>query len=239
MKPIGMLAAAAGMMCMATSAMAVSLTVTDIQASWSSSTPLVDGLGTNQIRWGDPAETMQSGYNFTSSDVPFSVEEQNEFVIGTFSHENFPVFGTFLRSANLSVQFSLTGVLQPITSTFSFIHNETVNDPLSGNCPNGEANGVGVNAAGCADKVTATLNREQSESFVIDGETYVLDILGFQREGEKFTDFWTEENRTNAADLIAIFRLDDSEPPSPIPLPAAGWLLLAGFASLGLLRRRK
>lgn len=239
MKPIRMLATAAGIVCFATSAMAASLTVTDIQAQWSSSRPTVSGLGTDQIRWGRPAETKQSGYNFTSSDVPFSVQDQNEFVIGTFSHENFPVFGSFLESANLSVQFSVVGVDQPITSTFAFTHSETLNDPVSGNCQNGDAVGVGVNAAGCADRVRATLNREQSETFVIDGVTYQLDILGFQRDGEKFTTFWTEENKSNAAELIAIFRVLDTQPPSEVPLPAAGWLLLAGFASLGLLRQRK
>lgn len=238
MKPIRMLATAAGIVCFATSAMAASLTVTDIQAQWSSSRPTVSGLGTDQIRWGRPAETKQSGYNFTSSDVPFSVQDQNEFVIGTFSHENFPVFGSFLRSANLTVQFSVVGVSQPITSTFSFTHLETLNTPSGPLCQNGEANGVGVNASGCADRVTATLNPDKSETFVIDGVTYELDIFGFRRDGVKFTEFWTEENKSNEAKLIAIFNVLDVEEPNVVPLPAAGWLLLFGLASLGLLRRK-
>lgn len=238
MNPIRTLAAAAGLLCVGASAMAASLTVTDIQAAWSSSTPTVDGLGTDKIRWGRPAEDNRSGYNFTSSDVPFTVEDQNEFVIGTFSHENFPVFGSFLQSANLTVQFSVVGVAQAITSTFSFTHLETLNTPSGPLCQNGEANLTGVNASGCADKVTATLNPDQSETFVIDGVTYELDILGFQRDGEKFTDFWTEENRSNEAQLIAIFNVLDLEEPQVVPLPAAGWLLLLGFVSLGVLRRR-
>ncbi len=241
MKPI-LLAAAAGLMCIATSATAASLTLTDINGAWSSSTPRVDGIGTSQIRWGRPAETRESGYNFSSSATPFTVEDQREFVVGTFSHENFPVFGSFLRRANLQVNFSVTGVSEAITSVFSFTHFETTNNPGSGRCPNGEADGVGVNAAGCADRVTATLNEEQSESFVIDGVTYVLDILGFRRDGERFTEFWTQENQSNEAELVAIFRVEDGEPPveppSEVPLPAAGWLILAGLATLSVFRKR-
>lgn len=238
MKPLRLIAAAAVIFGTAAPAMAASLTLTDIQAEWSSSTPTVDGIGTKEIRWGRPAEQRQSGYNFASSETPFSVEDQSEFVIGTFTHENFPVFDQLLEAANLAVQFAIVGVDRPITSTFAFVHQETFNNPVGGACADGGANGTGVNLAGCADKVTATLNREQSESFDIGGVTYVLDILGFQRQGETLTDFWTQESQSNSADLVAVFRVEEGVPVPEVPLPASGILILMGLSTLVLVRRR-
>ncbi len=238
MKTTRLLAAAVAALCFAAPAFAASLTLTDIDGDWSSSSPTVEGLGTSEIRWGEPAVRRQSGYNFTSSATPFTVQDQSRFVVGEFVHDNFPVFGPFLQSANLRVQFSIVGVDRPITSTFQFFHNETLNDPSGDRCPNGEMNGTGLNVSGCADSVTATLNREQSESFVIDGVTYVLDILGFQSEGETLTNFWTQENLSNSAELVAIFRVLDGEPVPEIPLPASGVLLLISLTALGLTRRR-
>lgn len=240
MKLLCMIAAAAASMSFATPVLSATLTVTDINGVWSSSVPAVDGRGTNEIRWGRPAETRRSGYNFTSSATPFEIEDQRQFVIGHFSHENFPVFGSFLQSANLQVQFSIVRSDTPIISTFAFNHLETLNTPRRGSqCQNGEANLTGLNASGCADRVTATLNREQTESFEIDGVPYVLDILGFRRDGELLTNFWTEENLSNGADLVAIFRVDEGTPVvSEVPLPASGLLILVGLASLAAARRR-
>ncbi len=241
------IAAAAATMSFATPSYSVSLTLTDVDGIWSSSRPTIDGLGSSEICWGRPAETLRSGYNFTSSPTPFQIEDQREFVIGQFSHENFPVYGTFLQSANLQVQFSIARSSTPITSTFAFNHLETLNTPSRGSlCQNGEANLTGLNASGCADRVTATLNREQSESFVADGVSYVLDILGFRKDGELLTNFWTEENLSNGAELVAIFRVADVTPvdtdPEPeiseVPLPASGMLILVGLASLAAMRRR-
>ena len=239
MRSICSIVAAAAMLSLASPAISASLKVTDISAAWSSTTPRVDGIGSPEIRWGRPAETRRSGYNFTSTSIPFEVQDQSQFVIGQFKHENFPVFETFLRAANLAVEFSVVGISEPIRSVFAFSHLETLNDPGNTRCPNGAANGVGVNIAGCADRVRATLNREHSDTVEIGGVTYVFDVIGFQRSGATLTDFWTEENRSNSAELVAIFRVVEDEPISEVPLPASGTLALAALASLISVRRRR
>lgn len=242
MKTTSMLATAIFAAMFSAPAFAASLTLTDVAGIWSSSSPQVDGLGSREIRWGTPAGAGQSGYNFSSSETPFTVQDQTEFVIGTFSHENYPIIGTSLESADLSVSFSVLGVSGPITSTFSFLHNETRNDGIGGICANGQRLSSSLNSAGCADHVTATLNRGQSEAFSIDGESYVLDILGFRRGGATLTDFWTRENQSNSAELIASFRVVDLEldpPLSEVPLPASGLLLFGALAAFAVGRKRK
>ena len=226
-------------------ASASALTITSIDGAWENASAGVSGVGTDQIRWGNGWKGgPSSGYDFNASATDLVAEEDNTFVLGTFDHLNFPVTGTFLQSVDLAVSFTIDGVADAISSVFSFVHDETYN--WANTCANGQSNGVGVNSNGCGDHVTATLNESQSETFEIDGVTYILDILGFHYEGELMDDFWTVESEVNSAELVAIFRTVEGEvppqdppvdPPSEVPLPASGLLLLAGVVGLFLKRR--
>lgn len=232
-----------------TPAMSASLSLNTIDGEWQNASPSVSGEGTNQIRWGTPVYTtdglfysrlsyllnngQQSGYNFDASG-DMVVEEETTFVLGTFTHLNYPIRDTLLRSVDLSLSFMVEGVADAITSVFSFDHWETHNEAVV--CANGDGQGIGRNNTnGCADRVTATLNEAMSETFMIDGVTYILDITGFLHEGELMTDFWTLENASNEALLVGSFRVV----PSEVPLPASGLLLLGGLAGLAMARRRK
>ena len=209
------------------------LTVTSVDGIWQNASPAVSGEGTDQIRWGTQWKDYDlSGYDFNATSTDFEAYEGASFVIGTFDHLNFPVTGTFLETVDLAVSFTIAGLGEAITSTFSFAHLESYN--WAKTCANGAANYQGVNSEGCADRVSATLNLGKTESFMIDGVTYVLDILGFHYEGELMSEFWTVEKEVNSAELVAVFR---TLPPSEIPLPASGLLLLAGVAGLFAKRR--
>lgn len=223
------------------------LTVTSIEGVWQNTSAGVSGEGTSEIRWGRPAGQGKSGYNFNAAGTSLETVPDTSFVLGTFSHLNFPVYGPFLERVDLAVSFTIEGLSSAFTSVFSFAHDETLNG--AARCAAGAA-GVGVNVNGCADHVMATLNERKSESFTLDGVEYVLDVSGLLHDGALMTDFWTVENAENSAQLLAEFRVVDSQipittvPPSPIPptspppslpevpLPASGWLLLAAVAGL-------
>ena len=237
MKIIRHLSAIAAALCIAAPVSAASLTINGVDGVWSTSQPVVNGIGTTDLRWGTPARSRQSGYNFESSATPFVVEDEQSFVLGTFTHLNFPITGVLLEAADLAVEFSIAGVSGVIQSTFSFDHFET-NNQLS-RCANGLPNGSGLNVNGCADRVRATLNEAKSEVFDLDGVSYTLDISGFQYNGALFESFWTQEDRANSAQLIAIFSVVDGIPVPEVPLPASGLMLLGGLGALALRKKRK
>ena len=216
-------------------AIAATLSVNSIDGVWQNSSVSVSGQGTSEIRWGTPAYTFgsKSGYDFdASSDL--TVEDGTSFVLGTFTHLNFPIRQGVLSSVDLSLSFLIDGVADAITTVFSFDHWETHNEASV--CANGAGQGEGVNNSyGCADRVVATLNNASSETFEIAGVTYALDITGFQHEDELMTEFWTRENATNQALLLGSFRVV----PTEVPLPASGLLLLGGLAGLAMARRRQ
>lgn len=219
---------------------AAAVTVTSIEGAWHNANNRVKGVGTDKIRWGKSAGHGRSGYNFKAARTNVVTSPETSFVLGKFKHLNFPVYGPFLESVDLVVSFTVEGLNEAFKSVFSFEHNETINGAST--CPYGTA-GVGVNAKGCADHVTASLNEDKSESFMLDGVEYLLDITGFLHQGSLMNDFWTVENARNSAELVAEFRVlgtdEPQEPPSEVPLPASGLLLLAGVAGLMAKGRRR
>jgi hypothetical protein len=236
-----MIAAAAVALSLANPAAA--LTITSIDGDWQNASPSVSGAGTSSIRWGKSAGYGKSGYDFNATPTSFDVNTDTGFVLGDFTHLNFPITGTVLQSVELAVTFTIQGVAPAITSVFNFSHLETPNYlsknwvPQTATCANGGANGSGVNVNGCADRVVATNNVATSQTFTIGATTYVLEITGFLKDGKLLTDFWTVERQTNTAQLWAIFRAVDTQEPPAVPLPASGLLLLGGIAALFARRR--
>lgn len=139
------------------------------------------------------------------------------FKVGTFTHNNFPIYGTTLDFATLNVSLSLDS----ITQNFSFIfdHLETLN---VGPC---EGEGVTI----CPDRVTFP-NATSSQTVVLGGIAYNLTLTGFLRDGYATSSFWTEEGQANSADLYA--RLSAV----PEPLTVLGTVVALGVGTA--LRRR-
>ncbi len=240
---------------------AMSATVLDESATgvWTSvnspNTIGLAGVGTSNIRWGAPVTRGQkSGYSFSGITQSLSVQADTVFDIGVFTHLNRQIYQRRGRPSSItgaslmvSIAFALSdGVSRTISSVFDFAHWETTNNPGRGRaCADGGRFGQGVNSAGCADRVVLDRNEGLSDSIEIDGVIYELDITGFLFNNTLLSSFWTVEGQENPARLQGILRTrtvpgDDTPPPPPIasvPLPAAGWMLLAGLGGLVSLRR--
>lgn len=245
-----LVAAALALSCSPAFADVVSLT--NIIGSWLTPVPpvtIVNGNPLSTARWGTPfaPNIFQSGYDFTSAGSdnftvnPPPVSTPPELV-GTFNHLNFPITGTTLQSIQLEIDANVAVNAIP-EGTFKFIfdftHDETPNGgppggPFTGTCPYptaGSPNGVGVNINGCADKVTVTTS-SLSQTFLVGGVQYTLDILGFSQDGGVTiaNSFVTTENQNNTAGLYAHVHAVTPSVPEPASLALVGLgLLAAGF----------
>ena len=235
-KPLLALASAAAFYLTSFAANAAIISIDSIGANW---TNVVDGLhlntinsdgiaGNEELRWGDPftGGTLQSGYRFDSASLSsFDVETNAEFVLGDFTHFNFPVFlGTTISSAQLDITTDLHIGNDSLTSgpfTFSFLHDETPNA-----CDT-------VSNPSCANDLVSFGNIVTSDTFSIGGDVFTLELLGFRQGGITTTSFSTVEEQENVAELMAIFRT-----PTSVPEPATIALLSLGLLAMGIARQR-
>ncbi|MGC3939989.1 THxN family PEP-CTERM protein [Roseobacter sp. EG26] len=215
----------------AVGATAATLDISGIDSSWSAVVPggvtVNNGDPTSSMRWGNPAGGAgQSGYDFTDAPTPIlGLAADTQFVVGTFDHLNFPITGTTLDSADLNVDIQIGGGGPLVSSVFSFTHDETTN-----------ANPCSPGSVSVCDDIVTVASAPGAEAFSLGGVDYVFQVLGFSTDGGStiVTDFLTQENSNNQAQLYATFTAV-----SQVPLPAGMLLMGTALAGFGVMRRRK
>lgn len=184
-----------------------------------------DGIaGNEEIRWGDPATDQgQSGYRFDGAAPPeFTVETGDVFSLGDFTHTNQPVWGS-ITGAQLDITMDLMigGVaLGEGPFSFSFLHEETTNA-----CDT-------VANPDCANDLVSFSHLATSDTFMIDGVEYTLDLIGFSVNDVFMTEFSTIEGQSNTAQLLATFTTA-----SAVPAPPAMLLMALGLIGVAFSRR--
>jgi len=156
----------------------------------------VEGLNTNEVRWGNPADSGKSGLRFVGSGSQ-TVGIGEDFAVGTLTHINMPVYyGATGATLDITLHFT-NPALPDQTFTFDFDIEETWNRP--GYCPDWQQS-----TTPCDDRVTFP-DPIAKETFEIDGVFYTLQIAGFMDaypNGSLVEEFITEEGQNNCAFLV-------------------------------------
>ena len=99
------------------------------------------------IRWGTPAPGSpdRSGYTFVANSGLTAITPGVDFLVGTFTHNNWPITGTTITQVNLQVTLYFANpTIGAATATFLLGHDETPNFPDEEYSP----------APGCAEDQT-------------------------------------------------------------------------------------
>lgn len=203
---------------------ALALQLGSVTGIWTGTTggSNVAGIGSNEVRWGDPATSNgQSGLRFDGAAPPaIDLNLNQAFTLGDITHYNNPVYsGSASTEAFLKIDLSITNasaVHQDFNFTFGI--NETPNT------------GTPQQQADIIYFPTAFPN----ESFLLDGDLLTLQLLGFGPSAGTIIDtFSSLEGCSNQTRLWA------QVTQASVPEPATVLLMGIGFLGLGMIGRKK
>ena len=174
-------------------------------ANWTDTTDAlyVNGLYTNEVRWGERYSDEQSGLRFDGVSINrFSLDEP--FEIGTLTHFNNPTtLGTAASEAELEITLDFPNLGGSIPLLLSFDVDETTNTYP---CPY-------PSSTACSDLITFPYNpNTKNQRFYHDGELYTFQIIGF---GEDFNNLESglisEEYNSNSTKLFGLLTKGEGE----------------------------
>lgn len=176
------------------------------------------------LSWGDSAVAggNANGLLFHPTSNGSTYNLNTAFELGTLTHSNYAIWSdTAITNAGLGLQLSLNGAGPVTTGPFNF--------SIASSCPSST-----VNANPCDDTISFSA---ASTQFNLAGQLYSFNLLGFYKDQLSFSDnMITTANSTKSGSLMASITAVQT---TPVPAPAALWLLGSGLLGLAGFAKRK
>ena len=214
----------------------------------------------SSISWGIPQNNGSNGkanyfiFNGNASDT-YQIGEygtasiNNLFSLGSFDYHNGKTRQDNISQVNFHIDMGIDGFMQMTTGTIGTAYLDftmSMNNTNDNNDPVASADSVWVSAVDVGmtmpDGTQAYMAYDFSTGMdmLIGGEYYNFMLMGFSRDGgatfeSQATSF---ENETSSAEIYAMISPLDM---TPVPVPAAVWLMgsgLMGLIGLGLHRKK-
>ncbi|BAN35127.1 hypothetical protein SCD_n01300 [Sulfuricella denitrificans skB26] len=175
------------------------------------------------VYWGAPLTTSgQKSLVFQNNANTAPVTPGSAFAIGWLTHANNAIAGvTNIANVSLSLQLSLAGY-----SAVNFNYNF------------GIAQGPGTNDIQTSYKDTLTFSPVGSTQFFLGEQAYSFELLGFYKASDNNTYSTLIVPDTLTASQIPLYARITAVP-TPVPVPAALWLLGSGLLGLAGFARRQ
>ena len=216
-----------------------------------------DNGSTSIINWGTPQNRGSNGtpnyfiFNGNASDTYQSGTYGstilgNLFSLGSFDYHNGKTRQDNLTQVNFRVDMGIDGLMQMTTGTFGTAYLEftmSMNNTNDNNNPFASADSVWVSSVNAGmtmpdgTSVYMPYDFTTGMDMMIGGEYYNFFLMGFSRDGGLTFESQaiSLENETTSAEIFASITQV-----TPVPLPAAFWLMGSGLLGLiGLGYRRK
>ncbi|WP_460188717.1 beta strand repeat-containing protein [Thiomicrorhabdus hydrogeniphila] len=155
----------------------------------------------DELQWGSGSNGA-SGYDLVddatlSSSVSTIVNPGEPIVLGTFTHNNFPVTGDTLETVTLTMNMDvlINGVTYPVSFDIPIVHDETTNSD---------------DALASRDIITLPSTQQ---TVTVQGQDYVISIDGFiNDDGDTVEVIYTNEDEANSFEIVGSVQSVDSLP---------------------------
>lgn len=199
--------------------------------------PGTNGAIKNGLYWGESnTGGNKSGLLFDPTSNGSAVTLGTAFKLGELTHYNNSIYlDTAITNANLKLQLSLAGTGSITTGPLNYSFNIFETPNVAGSCPSWQAS-----TTPCDDKISFSAS-STSQQFSLDGQLYSFNLLGFFKDPSTIvSDMITTEQMATTRNLMAsITAVPSTVTATPVPAPAALWLLGSGLLGLAGFAKRK